>query len=141
MLLHRAVVLTSLLSTLFVTPTLAQDDLAPGRAEYQSSCLACHGEQGRGNGPMAELLTIKPADLTQISKANGGKFPFLKVFQTIDGRATVRGHGFGPMPLWGERYTVESGAKGVEPYKSYTSEAYVRARLLELTYYIQSLQE
>ena len=45
------------------------------------------------------------------------------------------------MPLWGDRYKVESGAAGIEPYKSYTAEAVIRARLLELTYYIQSLQE
>jgi hypothetical protein len=90
---------------------------------------------------MTQFLTVKPADLTQLAKKNGGKFPFLEVFQTIDGRAVVKAHGEGPMPIWGDRYTVESGAKGVEPYKSYTAEPYVRARILELTYYIQSIQQ
>jgi hypothetical protein len=45
------------------------------------------------------------------------------------------------MPIWGDRYTVQSGAAGAEPYRSYTSEPFVRARILELTYFIQSLQE
>ena len=64
-----------------------------------------------------------------------------KATKTIDGRAVVKTHGDGPMPIWGDRYTVQSGAAGAEPYKSYTSEAFVRARVLELTYYIQSLQQ
>ena len=140
--LRSAAILSSALVMITLAPpALAQDDLAAGRAEFQTSCLACHGEQGRGDGPMAELLTIKPSDLTQLSKANAGKFPFLKIFQTIDGRATVRGHGFGPMPLWGERYKAEAGGTAAEPYRSYTAETQIRARLLELTYYIQSLQE
>ncbi len=126
---------------LAATPALAADDLAAGRAEFQNSCLACHGESGKGDGPLSKFLTVKVADLTQLSKNNNGQYPFLKVFQTIDGRAVVKTHGDGPMPIWGDRYTVQSGAAGAEPYKSYTSEAFVRARVLELTYYIQSLQQ
>lgn len=124
-----------------VNPALAQDDLAAGKAEFQASCQSCHGESGKGDGQMAKYLTVKPADLTLLSKANNGQYPFLKVFQTIDGRAVVKTHGEGPMPIWGDRYTVTSGAGGAEPYKSYTSEAFVRARVLELTYFIQSLQQ
>ena len=126
---------------LAATPALAADDLAAGRAEFQNSCLACHGESGKGDGPLSKFLTVKVADLTQLSKNNNGQYPFLKVFQTIDGRAVVKTHGDGPMPIWGDRYTVQSGAAGAEPDKSYTSEAFVRARVLELTYYIQSLQQ
>lgn len=137
---------TSLLSSMVVlvslgNPALAVDDLAAGKAEFQASCQACHGESGKGDGQMAKYLTIKPADLTQLSKANNGQYPFLKVFQTIDGRAIVKTHGERPMPIWGDRYTAASGAGGAEPYRTYTSEAFVRARILELTYYIQSLQQ
>jgi mono/diheme cytochrome c family protein len=120
---------------------LAADDLAAGRAEFQKSCQSCHGESGKGDGPMAKFLTIKPADLTVLAKASDGQYPFLKVFQTIDGRAMVKAHGEGPMPIWGDRYTADSGAGGAEPYKSYTAEPFVRARVLELTYYIQTLQQ
>lgn len=119
----------------------ADDEVAAGRAEYRISCMACHGEKGVGDGPMAKFLTIKPADLTVLSERNGGKFPFLAVFQTIDGRAVVKTHGDGPMPIWGNRYSEDSGAWGAEPYKSYSSEAFVRARILELTYFIQTLQK
>jgi len=90
---------------------------------------------------MAKYLTIKPADLTVLSEKNHGKFPFLQVFQTIDGRAMMKTHGEGPMPIWGDRYKAQSGAGGVEPYKTWTAEPFVRARILELTYYIQSIQQ
>jgi mono/diheme cytochrome c family protein len=120
---------------------LAQDDIEAGRKEFSQSCMTCHGESGRGDGEMAKYLTIKPADLTALSKNNNGQYPFLRVFQTIDGRAAVKAHGAGPMPIWGERYTVDSGAAGAEPYKTYSAEPFVRARILELTYYIQSLQK
>jgi mono/diheme cytochrome c family protein len=137
------IILWAAIGTLgLAAPALAQDsEVAAGAAEYRIACYQCHGEAGRGDGPMAQFLTIKPADLTQLAKKNNGKFPFLEIFQIIDGRAVVKAHGEGPMPIWGDRYTVESGAKGLEPYRSYTAEPFVRARILELTYYIQSIQE
>lgn len=135
-----------LVATIFAcgaaVPALAQgSQVSAGAAEYKIACYQCHGETGKGDGPMAQFLTIKPADLTQLAKKNNGKFPFLEVFQIIDGRAVVKAHGEGPMPIWGERYTVQSGAAGVEPYRMWTAEPFVRARILELTYYIQSIQQ
>jgi mono/diheme cytochrome c family protein len=121
---------------------LAKDsDVAAGAAEYRIACYQCHGEGGKGDGPMAQFLTVKPSDLTQLARKNNGAFPFRDVFQIIDGRATVRAHGEGPMPIWGDRYMAQSGAAGLEPYKSYTAEPFVRARILELTYYVQSIQQ
>ncbi|MFN4144107.1 c-type cytochrome [Aestuariivirga sp.] len=123
-------------------PSFAQTgEVAAGAAEYKIACYQCHGEAGKGDGPMAALLTVKPADLTQLAKKNDGKFPFLQVFQTIDGRAVIKAHGEGPMPIWGERYMAQSGAAGAEPYRTWTAEPFVRARILELTYYLQSIQE
>jgi mono/diheme cytochrome c family protein len=120
----------------------AQDDqVASGAAEYKIACFQCHGEAGKGDGPMAQFLTIKPTDLTLLAKNNNGKFPFREVFQTIDGRAGVKAHGEGPMPIWGERYTAQSGGTLIEPYKTWTAEPFVRARILELTYYLQSIQQ
>lgn len=140
---RRLFAIASLLAALtsLAGPASAEkDDLAPGRAEYEVACMGCHGAQGRGDGPMAAFLTITPADLTRLSRNNNGQYPFLKVFQTIDGRAVIRGHGDGAMPIWGDRYKAGAGA-GIEPYRSFTSEPLARARILELTYFIQSLQE
>ena len=39
-----------------------------GSDEYRVSCLNCHGEGGNGDGPMMDLLTKKPSDLTVLAK-------------------------------------------------------------------------
>lgn len=119
----------------------AEEDLI-GADEYQVSCLACHGVGGRGDGPMAEYLTVQPADLTEIAKNNDGVFPVLEVFQVIDGRTVVGAHGIREtegweMPVWGSRYKAEAGDK----YGPYGGELAVRARILELVFYIQAIQQ
>lgn len=38
--------------------------LARGAALYPTHCAACHGAQGRGDGPLAKTLPVPPADLT-----------------------------------------------------------------------------
>ncbi|WP_353472821.1 c-type cytochrome [Salipiger sp. H15] len=111
---------------------LAQD---AGKTEYMSACASCHGEGGTGDGPLAEYLTVTPADLTQIAAHNDGEFPLLKVIQTIDGRSGTRGHG-GPMPVWGQRFKEDlSGEIGV-----YASEIVTRGRILALAEYVESIQ-
>lgn len=105
--------------------------------EYRISCQVCHGPGGKGDGPMASALKTQPTDLTKLAQKNDYKFPFLKVFHTIDGRAVVPAHGTREMPVWGRRYVAEIGDK----YGPYGGEAAVRARVLELVYYVQSLQE
>jgi mono/diheme cytochrome c family protein len=116
-------------------PSNAQEETA-GANEYRISCASCHGLTGKGDGPLAQYLTVKPANLTVLSKNNNGDFPYLEVFQTIDGRTVVSGHGDRMMPVWGNRYEVEAG---VEP-GTYASETIVRGRVLELVDYIQSIQ-
>lgn len=37
--------------------------VAAGRAVFQLRCQACHGDRGRGDGPLAVALEPKPADL------------------------------------------------------------------------------
>ena len=48
---------------------------------FRAHCAACHGLDGKGSGPVAPTLKIKPADLTVIAKNNGGKFPEARVTQ------------------------------------------------------------
>ena len=115
---------------------LAEEELI-GSDEYRLSCLNCHGVGGKGNGPMAEYLIKKPSDLTVLSKNNKGEYPFLRVYQTIDGRVQVPGHGDRDMPIWGMRYLEEDAQR----YGGFGGEDVVRARILQLVYYIQLLQQ
>lgn len=113
----------------------AQDDMISSD-EYLNSCAVCHGVSGRGDGDLVRFLSVKPTDLTTLSKNNDGEFPFMQVFQVIDGRSLVSGHGTREMPIWGRRYQEEVGEK----YGPYGGEIAIRARVLELVYYIQSIQ-
>lgn len=121
--------------------SFAEEELI-GSDEYMISCLACHGVGGKGDGVMAEYLSVTPSDLTAIARENDGIFPLLEVFMVIDGRSVVGAHGVRQterweMPVWGSRYQAHVDDK----YGPYGGEQAVRARLLELVFYIQSIQQ
>jgi mono/diheme cytochrome c family protein len=115
---------------------LAQEEvvLTKGKREYQAYCASCHGMQGKGDGPMSTILTVVPADLTQLRKKNDGEFPFWRIYKIIDGRDLVRGHGARNMPVWGAEFLIEEGG-------GYLDEDRVIGRILGLVYYLQSIQE
>lgn len=108
-----------------------------GENEYRIACAACHGTDARGSGPVAAYLTVPPADLTTLAQRNQGVFPIADVFETIDGRADVSAHGPREMPIWGARYRDE-GDGLLGPYGGETA---VTARILLLTYYLQTIQQ
>jgi hypothetical protein len=90
----------------------------------------------RRDGPLAAFLTVRPADLTALSKRNNGRFPSERVPETIDGRMQVKGHGTREMPVWETRHEADIARQ----YGPYGSEAMVQARILELVRYLQSIQ-
>ena len=46
-------------------PAAAQSaDAALGKAVYEKRCAGCHGAEGKGDGPAAELLVPRPRDFT-----------------------------------------------------------------------------
>src|SRR5438128_11787607 len=67
-------------------------------------CASCHGKSAKGDGPLAESLRYRPADLTLIAKRNGGKFDPEKVYRIVDGREPVKDHGGTDMPVWGDAF-------------------------------------
>jgi len=80
-------------------------DIGIGKAEYLSSCASCHGTEAKGDGPVADSLKTRPADLTVLAKNNNGVFPYDMVYQVIDGRGSkVVSHGTREMPVWGYRF-------------------------------------
>lgn len=115
--------------------------LSGGEVEYMNSCAACHGADGTGGGPLAPYLTGTLPDLTKLSRANGGVFPFTRVYATIDGTATAGSHGSGEMPIWGRRYSAR-GEVGANPdFRDEEAEAFVRFRILALVEYLAGLQD
>jgi mono/diheme cytochrome c family protein len=111
-----------------------QEEVAKaGRPTYEQNCAVCHGLEGKGDGGAANLLTVKPADLTQLSKKNNGTFPFWRTYRVIDGREEIKGHGTSDMPIWGREFRMETGSSSM-------AESQVRGRILELVYYLESIQ-
>jgi putative copper export protein/mono/diheme cytochrome c family protein len=47
------------------TQPYAAPSIALGAPLYAQNCTACHGASGRGDGPLANTLPIRPADLTE----------------------------------------------------------------------------
>ena len=89
-----------------------------GRVMFRVYCATCHGVEARGDGELASELKVRPANLTEIAKRNGGEFPFDLVVQIIDGRRKVKGHGGGDMPVWGDAFQVtEAGHTEEEAQK------------------------
>lgn len=133
----KPLLMTMLLSSMgFYSAIIHAEEELIGSGEFFNSCASCHGVSAKGDGNLSRYLNIKPTDLTQLAKNNQGEYPFLKVFQIIDGRSEVPGHGDRIMPVWGDRYEIETkNSSGL------ANESATRAKVLELVYYIQSIQQ
>lgn len=130
----------ALLAALLLPAGAGAEDFAAGRAEYLAACAACHGEAADGNGPIATMFREPVPDLTGIAARNGGVFPTAEIMAIIDGRTEVRGHG-NPMPVFGNRFVHERVTENWYSYAIGNTEQLVRARVLELVLYLQSIQE
>jgi len=101
---------------------------AKGPEMFRAYCAACHGVDGRGGGPAADSLKKRPADLTQLTRKYGGKFPTLRVAHVIQGEASEGAHGSRDMPVWGA------------VFRSLGDQATVTLRTDNLVNYVNSLQ-
>jgi mono/diheme cytochrome c family protein len=115
----------------------AAEDMSLGKQLFTEACAVCHGVDGRGHGEFAAELKVPPTDLTKLLKDNGDVYPFVKVYHIIDGRSGTRGHGDSKMPIWGNVFSREATG-GTQPF---SAELLVRARMVALVDYIESIQE
>jgi mono/diheme cytochrome c family protein len=97
---------------------------------YRVFCASCHGEGGRGDGAVADLLKKPPSDLTRLASRSGGVFPREAVIRTIDGRTLVPAHGTLDMPVWGDRLKINEG----------DNERIVAQRLEAIASHLESIQ-
>jgi mono/diheme cytochrome c family protein len=102
---------------------------ADGEELFKTYCASCHGLDATGNGPLARLLRHAPADLTQLSKKNGGMFPGARVRRVVEGR-DVESHGDRDMPIWGDAFKKGDGR----------SSEIAGARLDAIVEYLASIQ-
>jgi mono/diheme cytochrome c family protein len=76
-----AVTLAGLIACTQVSMPEPQD----GQRFFAANCTACHGGQGKGDGPAAAGLDPAPSDLTVLARANGGGFPRARALSYIYG--------------------------------------------------------
>jgi mono/diheme cytochrome c family protein len=106
------------------------EDIYSGKTDYESNCAACHGQTGKGDGPLSTELRTKPPDLTLIARRNGGVFPADVLYRIIDGRRTIRAHGAYEMPVWG-LLLLGNDSEGPAPNRIFAIIAYLRSIQLE----------
>jgi len=105
-----------------------------GQVLYRRHCAACHGLDGRGDGPLADSLDVRPADLTTLARRNDGDFDDAEVMAVIDGRRAVAQHGPREMPVWGAVFAEKLQG---EPWAAHTNLLHSRT----LVDYLRSIQE
>ena len=74
-------------------------------------------------------MKMPPPDLTTLTRRNSGKFPELRVFNTINGDLNVPAHGSKDMPVWGDVFRSMEKDTAAQ-----------QMRVSNLTKYIESLQ-
>ncbi len=104
-----------------------------GDEDFAAYCASCHGVEGKGDGAVVATLAKRPADLTQLSAKNGGKFPMTRVMSKIYGYADPTAAemmpGFGDL-LEGETVLFDSGDGIATP---------TPLRLVQLAQHVQGL--
>jgi mono/diheme cytochrome c family protein len=146
--LRAAMLMATLSASLLAAMTLqgwGDEETEPGSVSAQSIetqfrlyCAGCHGEGGVGDGPIADTLEKRPADLTTLAKRNGGVFPRERVLAVIDGREEVKQHGDRDMPVWADWFKLEAG-EGLGGAEG--SEKHVRARIEKMVDFLETLQQ
>ncbi len=135
---HKLILAISLLIPTSIASVNAQG-IDIGQREYKAHCAFCHGLEGKGDGPSANMIRGKVADLTILQQNNKGIFPFKRVYEIIDGREALAAHGSRDMPIWGDVYSREA----MDWYlpQGMDKDAFIRGRILALAEYISRLQQ
>jgi len=86
-----------------------QTNIEKGAAHYRIFCINCHGEKADGNGQLAELMKIKPVDLTTLNQSPGNDLTILeRVFRAVDGRHEVGEGNERKMPVFTDNLAVQT---------------------------------
>lgn len=111
------------------TPPLVAESMH-GPDLFHWYCATCHGQDGKGQGPVAPALKTPPPDLTQLTRRNGGVFPRARLESSIAAGPAMPTHGSAYMPVWGPIF------RSLDP-----SDARVKVRINNLVSHIASIQQ
>jgi mono/diheme cytochrome c family protein len=137
-------VLTALTATAFVGILYAnhpQEDVrisvrqtppGNGKLMFANYCASCHGVYGRGDGPVAVQLSERPANLSVLTRNNGGKFPSEHVMSVIQFGTAKPLRGAREMPVWGPILA--------EMDPAYAGQTREMVRIVSLDQFVESLQ-
>ena len=102
-----------------------------GHQMYTSYCAPCHGQDGKGNGPVASAMKSQPTDLTQLARNNHGKYPDTHVVAVLEFGSDLAAHGSATMPVWGPIFGNMN--------RTHLQEK--QLRISNLAHYLESIQE
>lgn len=100
-----------ILALVFAPVTAYPASSQMGANLYRQYCAVCHGPHGAGDGPVADALRVKPADLTQLGRKYKGKFPEVRIMNFLRGEEEVFAHGSRQMPIWGRVFLNDGGGR------------------------------
>lgn len=118
----KAIALTGLAVAVlsFSAAVYAQDQMQ-GKNLYTSYCAGCHGEDGKGDGPAAMALPVRPANHTDGMVMNQLPDKFLMEIISKGGAAV----GKSPiMPAWGGQFNEKQLRDIVAYVRSLAQPAY-----------------
>ncbi len=67
----------------------SSDAIAEGKKVFESTCAACHGDTGLGDGPAAAALTPPPASLVEVNKTAADDYLLWRISDGKEGTAMV----------------------------------------------------
>jgi mono/diheme cytochrome c family protein len=73
------VIAVGLVALSFLPGDSTAESIAIGRTLYQNNCRQCHGDDGRGDGPLAGTLPVPPADFRVHVPYHKDEFFFLVI--------------------------------------------------------------
>jgi len=110
---------------------ITESEVGSGKQMYNDYCAACHGLDGKGNGPAASALNCKALpDLTTIAKRHNEKSAAMEVQAVLQFGAGNKAHGTSDMPIWGPLFRSLNG-----------DDSHVKLRIKNLSDYVDSLQQ
>ena len=101
-----------------------------GEVTFRDHCAVCHGNQGKGDGPVAPALTPRPTDLAGLTKRTG-TFPAAQLTAALKGTDPVVAHGVSTMRIWGVFFSADANGDTKESDR----------RISDVVEFIKTIQE